>query len=357
MIDAKILVVILKDEYGDPRRGESYEYNYFFRTLQRMYAECRLFDYGPFLRRTSALQSNLLRTAQEFMPDLIFFTLYEDQFEPETLDRLKEHHLTINWFCDDQWRFETFSSRYCHHFSHVVTTDPYAVKKYREAGYSQAILSQWATRDCVPQFADAGVDYLHDVSFVGAMNPFRRWLVGELGKRAVSVTCFGHGWPTGRVTYERMEEIIRGSRINLNISNSRSYDIRYVLSSFSRLRTFRSSPKTKEQIKGRHFEINALGGFQLTNYVEFLEDYFWLGKEIAIYNALDDLVDKIRYYLDHDDLRCSIARAGYERVRREHTYERRFANIFARIGLAPAGRDLTGIREGPTLESFGEKDS
>lgn len=334
MIGRKILVVILKDDYGDPERDESYEYNYFFGTLERMFTDCRLFDFGGYRGRPEKLQEDLLRAIDDFQPDLAFFTLFEEEFTPEILDRVRERCPTINWFCDDQWRFDAFSSRFCGHFSYIVTTDPYALGKYEAMGYKQALLSQWATRDCLAEFNGAPDRYVHDVSFVGGYSPFRRWLIQELGKRKIDVECFGQGWPHGRVTYVQMEGLFLGSKINLNISNSRSHDIRFVLSGFSGLRDYRRSRKTKEQIKGRHFEINALGGFQLTNYVEFLEDYFHIGREIAVYNALDDLADKIRYYLDRDGLRREIARAGWERVRREHTYEERFSEIFEVMGIS-----------------------
>lgn len=330
MIPAKVLAVILKDDYGDPSRGESYESVYFLGALRQLFRECRLFDFGPYLKRPASLQEDLLAEAERFRPDVVFFTLYEDQFATQTLDRLRRSALTVNWFSDDQWRFDGFSRRYGPHFSHVVTTDPYAVEKYRAAGQGNAILSQWATGEVGPP-AEAP-DYQCDVSFVGAVNPYRKWLVEELGKRGLSVACYGFGWPQGKVSQARMTEIFRRSKVNLNLSNSRSYDLRFALSSLGNLLNLRSA-KSKEQIKGRHFEIGAHGGFQLTNYVEFLEDYFDIGREIAVFGTLDDLPDKIRYYLAQDELRREIAAAGHRRIAREHTYGHRFREIFRRMGL------------------------
>jgi len=337
MIDAKLLCVVLKDDYGDPARGESYELVYFYRTLEKLFRSCRLFDFGPYLARPEALQADLLREAGSFRPDVVFFTLFEDQFAFGTLDRLRESAITLNWFCDDQWRFEGFSRRYAPHFSWVVTTDPFALDKYRAAGLDNALLSQWATNETAAADAALPQEYEHDVSFIGGINPYRKWLVSELERRGIPVACYGFGWPGGKVSQTRMTELFRSSRINLNLSNSKSHDLRFAFSSLGNLLHSRSSPKTKEQIKGRHFEIGAWGGFQLTNYVEFLEDYFDIGKEIAVFGALDDLPDKIRFYLANDELRRSIAAAGYRRVRQEHTYEQRFRAIFRRIGLPEAG--------------------
>jgi spore maturation protein CgeB len=327
----------MKDDYGDPARGESYELIYFYRSLEKLFSSCRLFDFGPYLTRREALQTDLLRAVEEFRPDVIFFTLYEEQFAFETLDRLRERALTLNWFCDDQWRFEGFSRRYAPHFSWVVTTDRFALDKYQAAGCPNAILSQWATNQAGPEDEVRPGEYEHDVSFVGGVNPYRKWLVSELERRGVPVACYGFGWPNGKVSYPRMTELFRRSRINLNLSNSRSHDLRFAFSSLGNLLHVRSSPKSKEQIKGRHFEIGAWGGFQLTNYVEFLEDYLEIGKEVGVFGAVEDLPDKIRFYLDDDELRRAIAAAGYRRIRGEHTYEHRFRAIFRRMGLLEAG--------------------
>jgi spore maturation protein CgeB len=333
VIPAKALVVILKDDYGDPSRGESYEDVYFHGTLRKLFRECRLFDFGPYLARKEALQRDLLAAAGRFRPDVVFFTLYEEQFQFETLDALRRDALTVNWFCDDQWRFEGFSSRYAPHFSWVVTTDRFAVDKYRDRGQHHVILSQWATGETGEEDGPGPAGYAFDVSFVGGTNPFRKWMVGELARRGIEVACFGHGWPRGRVSYARMQEIFRTSKVNLNLSNSRSFDLRFAFASLGNLLHVRGTPKDKEQIKGRHFEVGAWGGFQLTNYVEFLEDYFEIGKEIAVFGSLDDLPDKIRFYLRNEDLRREIAAAGRRRIRAEHTYDHRFREVFARMGL------------------------
>ncbi|GEM_PF-707748 len=340
----RILVVILKDDYGDPKRGPSYEYNYFFKTLSDIAQDVRLFDFGPYLQNTDQLQTDILRAAEEYNPDLIFFTLYQDQFSFKTLDKLKGKYLTLNWFCDDQWRFDDFSSRYCHHFSYVVTTDPFALQKYERVGYRNAILSQWATREYRPNFDVNRVEYLYDVTFVGGINPFREWFVSQLQKRGVAIQAFGSGWPNGRISYDQMNDIFQQSRINLNISNSKNFDLRFVTSSWKNFQSFRSTPKNKEQMKGRHFEIPAFGGFQLSNYVEFLEDHFVIGEEIAVYNTIDDLIDKIRYYLNDEELRRGLTVAGYERARTEHLYSHRFLKLWEEI----QNRKLSG----PKIEAI-----
>lgn len=71
----------------------------------------------------------------------------------------------------------------------------------------------------------------------------------------------------------------------------------------------------------------------LTSNADNLTDYYVEGKEIVIYKDIDDLIDKICYYLIHEEERGNIAKAGYERTIHEYTYEKRFNEIFKSVGL------------------------
>ncbi|MEK7631995.1 MAG: glycosyltransferase [Patescibacteria group bacterium] len=326
----RILAAILKDDYGKPERGPGGEYIYFYSALETLCQTVQLFDVGPFLKQPDLLREKLLKAIDEFKPDLVFFSIFLDECTPELLDTIRARTKTANWFPDDQWRFNIYSKHYGKHFSTVITTDPYVLKKYTNTGCSDVLLSQFAIK--VPiQAPTTPITYKYDVSFIGVATTYRTWLISELRKRGIEVSTFGTGWPNGRVPYEKMPETFCQTKINLNISNSKNYDIRYVLSSIHNFQDFRRTKKNKEQIKGRHFEICGGYGFQLTNYVEFLEDYFTIGKEIAVYNTIDDMTEKIKFYLENEDLRETIVRQGYERVAKDHTYVQRFKDILNHI--------------------------
>jgi spore maturation protein CgeB len=88
-----------------------------------------------------------------------------------------------------------------------------------------------------------------------------------------------------------------------------------------------------QQIKGRVFEVTGCKSFLLTEPAEDLENYFEIGKEIEVYHSIPEMVEKIRYYLEHEKEREKIAEAGYKRVMREHTWKHRFDEIFKKVGL------------------------
>jgi spore maturation protein CgeB len=107
--------------------------------------------------------------------------------------------------------------------------------------------------------------------------------------------------------------------VNLNLSNS-SWNIRTIF-------------RNKQQIKGRNFEVPGCGSLLLTDAVPRLDEYYCIDKEVVCFRSSKELTEKIRYYLSHDDEREAIAAAGYARTLKEHTYERRFIDIFDKMNF------------------------
>jgi len=80
----------------------------------------------------------------------------------------------------------------------------------------------------------------------------------------------------------------------------------------------------------RVLEIMSCQGFVLTNYQEDLAAEFVEGKEIVMYHSLEELLEKTAYYLEHEDERQQIARAGYEKVLRDYNYAVKLSEIFTK---------------------------
>jgi hypothetical protein len=90
----------------------------------------------------------------------------------------------------------------------------------------------------------------------------------------------------------------------------------------------------------RLYEATGSGALLVTDSARLLDSLFDVGREVVEYSGADDLVEKVRHYLEHDDERVAIARAGQQRTLREHTYEARMkeldAMLQARVGTAGA---------------------
>jgi len=348
----KILYVAMKYDYGKPERGYSSDHYNFYDTLTKMDKETHKIIYFPFdeiMNRIGRKKMNeqLLKTVQEEKPGICFFCLFTDEIKKETIKEISQNRntTTFNWFTDDHWRFGNFSRFWASCFNWILTTDSQAPAKYQKIGYKNIIKTQWACNHFLYKPLGQG-DRKYDVSFVGQAHGNRKRIVAAIKKAGINIECFGAGWPNGRISQEEMIKVFSKSKINLNFTESsggvhlkpiakiflnrrsdNSYHLRNPKHWLANLKSFLN--KKRKQIKGRNFEIPGCGGFLLTNPADNLEDYYIFGKEIAVFNNTDELIDKIKYYLTHNKERETITRAGYQRTIKEHTYEKRFQEIFA----------------------------
>ena len=77
----------------------------------------------------------------------------------------------------------------------------------------------------------------------------------------------------------------------------------------------------------RAFELAACGVFQLLQRVPGVGEFFEEGKEIVCFDTKEEMLEKIRYYLAHEDKRRQIAEAARQRVLREHTWAQRIVHM------------------------------
>lgn len=83
----------------------------------------------------------------------------------------------------------------------------------------------------------------------------------------------------------------------------------------------------------RVFDIMGVGGFMLSNYQPEIEELFSVGKEIEIYRSVDELEDKVKYYLSHEDKRVKISLAGYRKVSEKYSYDVRFSQMLDHLRI------------------------
>lgn len=68
----------------------------------------------------------------------------------------------------------------------------------------------------------------------------------------------------------------------------------------------------------RLFDLPANGVMQISDGGKYLNDFYSVGEEIESYQNVDELIDKIKYYLAHDDERNKIALNGFKRVQKDY---------------------------------------
>jgi spore maturation protein CgeB len=111
-----------------------------------------------------------------------------------------------------------------------------------------------------------------------------------------------------------MPQIIKCSKINLNLTNL----------------------PIKSGLPLRIFDLMACGGFVLSNYQIEIPELFVPDEDIVLYESIPDMLNKIEYYLSHDEERKAIAKNGYEKVKKYHSYDERLKLMFEVCGLGDA---------------------
>jgi len=82
----------------------------------------------------------------------------------------------------------------------------------------------------------------------------------------------------------------------------------------------------------RLFEATGVGTLLITDWKVNLHEMFEPGKEVIAYRSAEECAELIQYYLEHDDERKAIARAGQQRTLGEHTYYHRVQELVEIVG-------------------------
>jgi len=329
----RVLYTALKYPYAKPSLGLSYEYYNILDSLRQIKTlEVVEFDWVTLFKKHGRRKMNelLFQKVKTYKPDLVFFSIFREEFNKEVVREISSRTLTYNWFCDDLWRFDTYAKNWAPCFSHISTLNEEVVPKYKSIGYERVVVTQPA---CNPRmYQKLKVKKMWPVSFVGQTHSNRKRIVTELKRRNIKIATWGQGWRNGVVSFGKMVKIFNQSKININFTDT-SFSFRFgrFLPWFFQPINIESSMPTTI-LNGRVFEVPMCGGFLLTDSARNLEKCFDIGKEIVVYDSLEDLVEKINYYLKNDKKRDKIAKAGHERAQKDHTYKKRFTEIFERIG-------------------------
>ncbi len=110
----------------------------------------------------------------------------------------------------------------------------------------------------------------------------------------------------GSVDYwSEMPKVFRESKINLNFT----------------------IPNIKSGIPLRIWDVLGAKGFLMTNYQAEIPLYFKEGEDLVCFDGIEDLREKVHYYLVHEEERRQIAENGYQKVKKYHNYISRITEM------------------------------
>jgi len=320
----------------------------------------------PRARFTEAFLAALEAANARAPLDLVITYLCDSHLEPDAVTRVRERVAPIvNFFCNNVHQFHLVK-RISPRFTRCLVPEREALDRYRRTGADPWFFPM-AANPAVYHPVDVPLRY--DATFAGQRYGERTAHVAALLDAGVKVHAFGQGWPPedapnpasasakgplgaavtlagaalhGRLPWRAFADYraLNGMRArHADALHSAVDDDTYVaLFSASRINmgflvlgdTHRTLTPLR-QVRLREFEATMAGGFYITGYLDELGEHYVIGSEVETYRSRDELVDKCRYYLAHDAAREAIRRAGHARARRDHTWTRRFAMLFAAL--------------------------
>jgi len=320
-----------------------------------------------------------IRQAHSERPiDLFFSYFYDACVMVDGLEQIKAMGIkTVNWYCNGSYQFHLVEE-ISPHYDWCLVPEKFRLENYRAIG-ARPIYCQEGANPNIYKPHNVPVEF--EVTFIGQAYGERPDYIRYLLDRSVDVRVWGYDWNRFAQSYQsptansvrRLGQAVRefltntawqdGLRrlLNLELLRSAGKTVREspavtlpdeiiggVLSDSDMIPTYSRSKinlgfsscgeigETEErivQIRLRDFEVPMSGGFYMVEYMEELEEFFDIGKEIVCYSDPEDLVGKIKYYLEHDNQREEIRRAGHKRALRNHTWHQRFEMAFRQMGM------------------------
>jgi spore maturation protein CgeB len=159
-------------------------------------------------------------------------------------------------------------------------------------------------------FRTAHKKYCHDIVFIGHFEDDGRkeYIKYLLDDRGLDFHIYGTLWDRSKYTME--------IRSHFGEIKPLYNDYNLALNSVKIALVFLSK-RNNDTYTRRCFEITAAKTFMLSQYTDDLDSMFKEGVEAEYFRDKEEMIDKIRYYLEYDDKREKIAKAGYKRLFRD----------------------------------------
>lgn len=307
--------------------------------------------------------------------DLFFSYFYDPCVLVKAIDEIKSMGIkTVNWYCNGSYQLDLVSE-ISPHYDWCLVPEKFRLKDYIAMG-AHPIYCQEAANPNIYKPYDLPVEF--DVTFVGQAYGERPAYIRCLLDHGIDVKVWGLGWKNFINRYNPLKQVLYNGRgllykqgrkalgkrlgrvFNADVLNTSPQNLSSgvtlpasiigdTLSDVEMIQMYSRSKinlgfsccgdphETGErilQVRLRDFEVPMSGGFYVVEYMEELEEFFEIGKEIVCYTNEEDMVDKIKYYLKHDTERERIRSAGHERCLRDHSWHKRFQMVFREMGLA-----------------------
>ncbi len=311
-----------------------------------------------------------IRDAHGKQPVDVFFSyFYSALCRPEVIEEIRRLGIcTINWYCNASYQFHLVKE-IAPTYDYCLVPEKFRLDDYRRAGANPIYCQEAANPNIYRPYP---LPQEFDVTFVGQKYGDRPEYIRYLLDRGIDVRVWGLGWqPQLQIGVPKFGDLIRRLKKLIAVEGRKSaarkpkqmftlspseelsvvpteicgppLNDEDLIKMYSRSRislgfsscgeTYRTDQRIL-QVRLRDFEAPMSGAFYMVEYMQELEEFYEIGKELVCYHDKRDLADKAKYYLAHDAERECIRQAGYRRAISDHTWQKRFEHVFRKIGLS-----------------------
>lgn len=278
------------------------------RPLQSLAAR---FNIGPILNR---INQALMEEAGSFQDISCIWVDKGVWIYPETLEHLKKitGARAIHYTPDSQ----IVSQRSRHFMASIplydalVTTKEWEVEAYKAAGARRVMLTYqgYDSRFSPRRVGESELAaYGSDVCFVGHTQSYYAERLKALSSIGIRLRIWGDAWPRYAENNSWAQGVVAGGLWG------ESYPVALACAKIGLGLLGKHIPETSTT---RTFEIPAMGTFLLAERTALHQQLFDEGKEAEFFSSDEEMIEKTRFYLRHDEAREQIAAAGRARCER-----------------------------------------
>jgi hypothetical protein len=243
--------------------------------------EVERYDYRAKLRTyhtVAARDEDLKAFIRSWRPDLTVFSKC-NQMHVDCVRTANEVGQSCLWFMDPK------NANFNEELHHKIRSASFSCfgqvplfEVYKVCSHARAFFVSEGYDEDV-DFPEAGIDPIHDLSFIGSIRDQRRKLLHDKIGFHVYARSFGEGH----------RKAVAETKVNLNLTYSEG--------------------GTSDRVH----KIMAAGGFVLSQPWHGMENMFSVGDHLAIFETPQELLYEAAYYLEHEEERLEIARKGREK--------------------------------------------
>ncbi|MFE4714180.1 MULTISPECIES: glycosyltransferase [unclassified Paenibacillus] len=282
------------------------------------------------------VRQNLVELAGANHPDLVL-VLDGMDLPLEQINVLRGYGIrTAIWLTDDPY-YTDFTLKIVLHYDYVFTLERNCIDFYKGLGCQQVHYLPFAVHREHYHPTTTRSPIQRDISFIGSaywnrVNFFRELLPDLMKYNTVINGIWWDRLPEAPQYGDRIEIgkwmspqetalTYSGSKIVINLH--RSHIDEDVNNNSLGITAVSPNPRT--------FEISASGTLQLCDARDDMGNFYKPGEEIETFASPREMMDKIRFYLTHEEERREIVLRAYERTLKEHTYTKRLNQLLTII--------------------------